>query len=262
MQLAGPWRTPAAGRGRRRAVCRTERRNALARAPDPHPRSRTLLRDRPHHLFECGETVSTDEVVAVRQRRLHTRDERRVTRRGPPRIDPHDPVRQPAQPAHGLGHLLRVVLGPPVGEHDDHRAAGQPAPSVVGDEPADALGQPGAAGPVRRRGTRPGQRLVGIPPRQLPGEPGQPGREDERLRPGAGDRALQQGQVDAGVGLHRARDVAQQHQPARLRPPVCAHQARRVPAACGGPPEPCAAGPAGRRAATSAGSAGCAAPGC
>ena len=88
-------------------------------------------------------------------------DQRRVSRRGLARIDPDDPVRQPPQPAHRLGDLLGVVGRPAVGEHDDDGAAGQPAAAVLGDEPADALGQPGAAGPVRRpsprRGRAPGR---------------------------------------------------------------------------------------------------------
>ncbi len=117
---------------------------------------------------------------------------------------------------------------------------------MVGDEPADALGQPGAAGPVRRRRAGPGERLVGVADGELPGEPGQPGGEDERLRPRPGDRALQQRQVDPGVGLHRAGDVAEQHQPPRacVRRWACTSRA-------GSPPVRCAARTVRRRSSRS-----------
>ena len=183
------------------------------------------------------------------QRGGHAADQRRVARRRLAGVDPDDPVRQPAQPPHRLGHLLRVVGRPAVGQHDDDRAAGQPPPAVVGDEPRRCPSasrvppaQSEAVAPARASawsGSRHGQ---------LPGEPGQPGGEDERLRPRPGDRALQQRQVDPRVGLHRAGDVAQQHQPPR---PACA--GARAPAApgrrrCAAPPARCAAGRAGRRA--------------
>src|SRR5215218_4845785 len=67
---------------------------------------RNVLGDRRPHLLEGGQTVPADKGIAVRQCRGHTPDKWRVTGSGLARVDPHDAVREPAQPGHRLAHLL------------------------------------------------------------------------------------------------------------------------------------------------------------
>src|SRR3954467_8236466 len=87
------------------------------------------------------------------------------------------------------------------------------------------LDQSGAAGPA------PSQAGPRAPPPRRRGQPGQPRGEDEGLGPRAASRrALQELEVGARVGLHRARDVAQQHEPPRLLAPPAPRPADRVAA--------------------------------
>ena len=60
------------------------------------------------------------------------------------------------------------------------------------------------------------QRRVGVAAGQLAGDAGEAGAEGERLDPLApGDRGVHEADQRPGVGLHRAADVEQQHEPAQ-----------------------------------------------
>ena len=162
-------------------------------------------------VFERVDRVSLDELVDVGQRRGHAACERRVVGRGLQRVHPHDAVRDAVQAGHLLGELGGLAAIPAVGEDDDHRAAGHAphAPLVV--ERAQALAEAGAARPVDDALRRRGDRGVGIARRELTGDAGEAGAEREGLDPAAPDhRGVQEAHERAGVGLHRAADVAEQ----------------------------------------------------
>ena len=111
-----------------------------------------------------------------------------------------------------------VAALPAVGEDHDHGAARHAAAPVAVVERLQRVADPGSARPVRRRRGGALDRALGVAGGQRARQARQPGGEDERLgvRAGAGG-AGQELQVGAGVGLHRARDVAQHHQPAAGR---------------------------------------------
>ena len=92
---------------------------------------------------------------------------------------------------------------------------------------------PGAAGPVRRRPAGPLQGHRGRQPVQHPGQPGQPGGEGEHLGPLPAGRAVDQLQQRPRVRRHRAGDVAEHDEPARLGARAGAGQPHRMAA---GPP--------------------------
>ena len=152
--------------------------------------------------------MAADEGVEIGEGGGHTAHERLVARGRFSRIDPDDAEGEAAKPRHLGAHLRRVVLGPTVGDHHDHGAAGNATASVVVDETTDAFGQPGAPGPIVCAGGSAGERLVRVSKGQLPGQPSQPGREDECLRLRARDRTLEQREKNTGVRLHRPGHIA------------------------------------------------------
>ena len=151
----------------------------------------------------------------MRHRRLHAARERRVAGIGGERVQPHDPVRAALQPRHLLRQQLGVAAVPAVGQHDDERAAADAA-AVHAVELGERLADAGAARPVLDRVGGALQRAVGVAARQLARHARQPRAEHERLDARARrDRGLQVLQQHPRVGRHRARDVADEHEPAR-----------------------------------------------
>ena len=214
------WRWPRA-RARRRAAraARARRARAMA-APIASTTSASASK-------ECPETSASQYGSAATIPPACTENARARN----PRVDPDDAVGEPREPLHLPADLLGVAPLPAVGEDHDDGAAGHPAPAVAVVEGLQRVADPGAARPVRRRGRGPLDGALGAAGAQRPGEAGEPGREDERLgvRPAAGG-AGQELQVGPGVGLHRARDVAQQDEPPADHPPLTAAQADRVAA--------------------------------
>ena len=133
------------------------------------------------------------------------------------RVGPHDAVGAATQPGHLPTELGGVPRLPPVADDEHDGAARQPA-AVQVEEPFQRVADAGAAGPVGGEARRPVQRDRRCRARQCPGEPGQPGGEREDLRPVGAGRAVEQLEERAGVGLHRARDVAEHHESARPAP--------------------------------------------
>ncbi len=108
----------------------------------------------------------------------------------------------------------RVAALPAVGEDHHDRAARHPAPPVAVVERLQRVADAGAARPVWRRLRRALDRALRIARGERPRQPGQPRREHEGLGgPPAG--AGEELEIGAGVRLHRAGDVAQQHEPRR-----------------------------------------------
>ena len=125
----------------------------------------------------------------------------------------------------------RIAAFPAVREDHDHRAARHAPTAVPVVELLERVADARAARPVRcgRGGALDGAlRVAG---RQRAGQAGQSRREHERLgvRAAAGG-AGQELQVGPGVRLHRPRDVAQQHEPARRDAPPPAREANRIAA--------------------------------
>ena len=164
---------------------------------------------------------------------------------------------KPAAATRGLTHTIRyasrasrsisrptscgLAALPAVGEDHDHRAAGHPAAAVAVVERAQRVADAGAARPVGRGRGGALDRALGRARGERARDARQPRGEHERLGVGL-PRARQELQVRARVGLHRAADVAQQHEPPR-------HDARGAGARGGSGRRPCAA----RRAACAAG---------
>ena len=119
----------------------------------------------------------------------------------------------------------RVAALPAVGEDHDHRAARHAAAAVAVVELLQRVADPRPARPVGRGRGRALDRALRVARGERARQARQPRREDERLgvRPAAGG-AGQELQVGARVRLHRAGDVAQQHEPPRRR---CAGAAAR-----------------------------------
>ena len=156
------------------------------------------------------------------------------------RIDPDDPVGQAREALHLAADQQRVAALPAVGEDHDHGAACHAAAPVAVVELLQRVADPGPARPVRRRGGGALDRALGMARGQRARQAGQARGEDERLgvRAAAGG-AGQELQVGAGVGLHRARDVAQHHEPAADDAPPPAREADRLaPGAHAGPQGP------------------------
>ena len=111
-------------------------------------------------------------------------------------------------------------------------AARHPAAAVAVVERLQRVADPGAAGPVGRRRGGALDRALGMAAAQRAREARQPRGERERLDRGpAARRGGEQLQVGARVGLHRARDVAQQHEPAALHAAPAVREADRLAAA-------------------------------
>ena len=161
----------------------------------------------------------------MRQRRRHPARPRLEAGRRRPRVDPHDPVGQPAQPLQLAPDERRVTALPAVGQDHDDRAARHPAPAVAVVEGAAARRRSGCRWTSPARPRRPARSLARDGVSAAPGSPvsaasrtrtprSRPARPTRRA--GGAGGARQELQVGARVGLHRARDVAQQHQPAAL----------------------------------------------
>ena len=164
--------------------------------------------------------------VDVRHRGLHPARQRLVARVGGERVQPDDRCAVRAQARHLLRELLRLAAVPAVGEQDHHRAAADPA-AVLAVELRDRLADPRAARPVVDRGRGARQRAVGVAAAQLAGDARQPRPEHERLDAGArGDARLHVLQQHPRVRRHRARHVADQHEPPRAAAPARGSGAR------------------------------------
>ena len=146
-------------------------------------------------------------------------------------IDPDDAVGQAREALHLAAHELRVAALPAVREDHDHGAASHAATPVPIVERLQRVADPRPARPVGRRGGGALDRALRVAGGERAGEAREPRREHERLglRTAAGG-AGEELQVRAGVRLHRARDVAQQHEPAAGDAPVPAREADRVAA--------------------------------
>ena len=97
------------------------------------------------------------------------------------RVDPHDPVGQPAQPLHLASDQRRVAPLPAVGQDHDDRAARHAAPAVAVIERLERVADPGAARPVGRGRRGALDRALGIARAERARQAGQAGGEHERL---------------------------------------------------------------------------------
>ena len=146
-------------------------------------------------------------------------------------IDPHDPVRQAAETRHLAAHEHRIAALPAVGEDHDHRPASHAAPPVAVVELLQRVADPRPARPVGRRRGGALDGSLRVPGGQRARQAREPSGEGERLGVGAAaGSAGQELQVGARVGLHRAGDVAEHHEPAAGLPPPAVREADRVPA--------------------------------
>ena len=129
------------------------------------------------------------------------------TRRAQPRIDPHDPMREPGEPLHLASHELRVAALPPIGQDHDDGATRHPAPPVAVVERLQCAADARPTRPVGRGGGGAPDRPLGVARRE---RPRQPRRAASRTR-----TSRRRGPLPAAharnwryarrVGLHRAR---------------------------------------------------------
>ncbi len=168
--------------------------------------------------LEPGDRAGRQEVVDVRVGRAHPAGQRLVAGRAGQRVEPDQPVAVAPQPG-GLGRDERRVAAVPAVGHDDHDTRRpQRAPRPVLVERPERLADPRATRPVVDRVGHARERPVAVAVAQQPGDPGQPRPEHERLGPDLRRRrqGLDEPQQQPRVALHRARDVAQHDQRARL----------------------------------------------
>ena len=216
-----------AQRARRRAARRDDRRQREALAP--LPQAVDVGQDVPHASCllsiadsrspsasrlarSCPDTKRSTDGSAARM----PGRERLVLRAALQRVDPDDRVGRAVQARHLAPDELVVLALPAVGDDQDDGAAGQrPAPPdvVVG---LQRRADPRAAGPVDDAGGRAGERLLGVAGPQLGRQARQARAEGEDLDAAAGAHGrVEVEQQRAGVGLHRARHVAQHDELAR-----------------------------------------------
>ena len=197
--------------------------------PDPSLRPGDRLDD----LAERLEAVAADQRVAVLDGGEHAGRPRPRTRRAPTlRVDPDDPVGEAREALHLAADELRVAPLPAVGEDHDDGAAGHAAAAVAVVELLQRVADPGPARPVRRgrRGARwiarSGLRAASARVRRV----SRVANTNASACGPAPAAQLQELQVGAGVGLHRAGDVAEHHQPAADDPAAAAGEVDRVAA--------------------------------
>ena len=168
--------------------------------------------------LERGDRAGRQEVVDVRVGGAHAAGERLVAGRAGQRVEPDEPMAVAAQ-ARGLrGDERRVAAVPAVGHDDDDatRPQGPPRPLLV--ERPEALADARAAGPVVDRVGDAGQGAVAVAVLEQPGDAGQARPEHERLGADLAGRRerLDEAQEQPRVALHRAADVADDDERARL----------------------------------------------
>ena len=143
--------------------------------------------------------------------------QRLVSGVGLERVHPHHPVGDPVQPGHLGAELRRGRPGP---TRRTARPPGAPRPMPVTPKRSLNSRQPLPESRVpptspRTAAAAVGHRRVGVARGQLAGEPGQAGAEGEGLDAGPpGHEHVGEAQQRPGVGLHRAADVAHDHEPA------------------------------------------------
>ena len=176
------------------------------------------------------------EIVDERQRRLQPARQRRVVGGADERVQPDQPMAASLQPRDLVAQLARIAAIPAVGDEQHDRTAVQdaaaPALMELLARPRQSASLPTSPAPTatRPRARRPARGSAQLPrdARQLRGEQK---RLDTLVAPRHGVREVQQ---HARVALHRAADVAEQHERARAhapRPPRRASPRRRR---CGG----------------------------
>src|SRR4249919_2620364 len=132
------------------------------------------------------------------------------------RVDPDDRIRLPREPRHLVSDDRRLLALPAVGCDHDDRAARERAASPLVVEALQGRADPGATGPVADTGGRIAQRGLRVAALEIRRQPGQARAKGERLD--AAPRAHQRVEKEherAGVGLHRAGDVAEHDELAR-----------------------------------------------
>src|SRR5262245_61855102 len=123
------------------------------------------------------------------------------------------------QPRDLFPEFDRIATVPPIGDEQYHRTAMQnpAAPALM--ELSNRLTDACAAGPVGHRSRHGEQRVVRSSEAQLPGDSCEPGGEQERLNPLVTARhCVCELQKHARITFHRAADVAEEYERARLDP--------------------------------------------
>ncbi len=194
-----------------------ERRVRGRLAPPPRVARPDAAEDLAEPL-ERGDGPGRQEVVDVRVGGPHPAGQRLVAGRAGQWVEPDEAVAV-APEARGLGRDERRVAAVPAVRHDDddpRRPQRAPRPLLV--ERPERLADPRAAGPVVDRVGDPGERAIAVAVAEQPRDAGEPRPEHERLRPhlGRGRQRLDEPQQQPRVALHRARDVAQDHERAWL----------------------------------------------
>ncbi len=138
-------------------------------------------------------------------------------------FDPDHAVGEGGQPPHLLAEQLRALALPTVGEDNDDGASGHAPPTPAVEEGADGLAEPGPARPVRHGLPGRHECPVRVALAQCAGHVSEARAHGEHLdrapRPGRLDEGVGEPQQAVGVGAHRARDVDEQHDPARAGAP-------------------------------------------
>src|SRR3712207_992147 len=192
-------------------------------------------------LLQRLEVVPGEEDVHVGERCCHARGERLVAGGALQGVDPDDLMGQAAQALHLLAEHVDVAPIPAVGEdHHDCPPGHTPlAPTIY--ELFHRVPEPGAARDVLHSPGGLPERLIRVTGCELARYAREAGPYGERLQPRPGDDAsVQKSQQRAAVRSHRARHVAQEHYPPRLKagPPetvayclaACPHRTPQSPA--------------------------------
>ena len=128
------------------------------------------------------------------------------------RVHPHHRCATRCRRAICSASVVGVATVPPVGQDHHDRAARQAAHPPLVVERAEPLAEPGAARPVDDASPPRPRRRRDRADRELAGDPGEAGAERERLDPApADDRGVEEAHKRTRVRLHRAADVAEEH---------------------------------------------------
>ena len=198
---------------------------ARSRSPTPTLRGRALSRpvgDEPSASSSPSRSRLASVPAATKSSRYgigrpHAGRQRLVALGAGQRVEPDEAVAVALEAGRLGGHERRIAAVPAVRYDDDDAARAQHAAGPLQVELAEAVADPGAAGPVGDGVGHLAQRGIAIALAEQPRDPGQPRPEHERLGADAvrGGQGLDEPQEEARLAFHRAADVAQDDDLAR-----------------------------------------------
>src|SRR5579884_2044818 len=199
--------------------------------PRRHPA--VQIGQEPAQIVQRLHVVGGQEVVGVGQGGLHAARDRLIALRAEQGVQPDQAVGHAVQPGQLPRQQLGVAPVPAVADDDDDRPVAQHPAGPTPVEVGQGLADPGAAAEVVDLLAHLVEGLVDVSPAQHAGEPGG---EHEGLDVLTTRHRVGEDQEQAGVALHGAAHVAEQHQGAAPQAGAAVQQPHQLPAGADGLP--------------------------